>query len=243
MVSWYRESDMPLILILSSFGLVGIAVLMFTQFVMRRLLQTHSFSRFTFVFWFLGELLLLSLLMMLIYGEVGGSLSHSTREFYLAFRNTSLVVVIPYFGTVWYLHYRRRLHNVERLPDRSLRHLVHIRDEKGVLRLAVSRDVVLFFQSSDNYVTVFYHRNGSVRKELVRTTLKRLEKELDTGFFVRCHRSYIVNMAKVRATNKGLNNMYLELDDLPDAKIHVSRKFRTTVLRLLDKKTMQAFST
>lgn len=239
MVRWYRESDVPLVLILSSFAFVGVGVLIITQFPLRWAAGLRTFSRLTFAAWMVGELLLLSLLMMLIYGDAGESPPEMMQEWIFAFRNTSLVVLIPYASTLWYLHYRKRMHEVSRPVAHPVPHRVHVRDERGILRLAMQSDMVLFFQSSENYVTVHYLEHGSVRKELVRTTLKRLEKELDASRFVRCHRSYIVNISKFRAFNRGLKHTHLEVEEMRGTRIPVSRNFRRPVLRLLGSGNLQ----
>jgi hypothetical protein len=54
---------------------------------------------------------------------------------------------------------------------------------------------IIYISSDDNYVSVFYFEGESVKKVLIRGTLKAVEKDLKRNYqFIRCHRSYIVNM-------------------------------------------------
>ena len=55
---------------------------------------------------------------------------------------------------------------------------------------------ILFLKSSDNYVEVFYGEDAPQRRVL-RAALKQMEKQLPKEGFVRCHRSFIVNLGRV----------------------------------------------
>jgi hypothetical protein len=75
-----------------------------------------------------------------------------------------------------------------------------IEDENPEKNISLFADEVLFISSMDNYVKIEIQNNGEKRKPVIlRNTLKNVEKSLsDSDIFVRCHKSYIVNLEWVR---------------------------------------------
>ena len=62
-------------------------------------------------------------------------------------------------------------------------------NKRDILRL--SSNELVCVSSSDNYIEVFYLKNGEPGKRLLRTTLKKVESEL--SFLKRIHRSHLIN--------------------------------------------------
>jgi DNA-binding LytR/AlgR family response regulator len=71
-------------------------------------------------------------------------------------------------------------------------------------------------------VQVFYISGNTISKELIRTSLKKLESYLSPHHFVRAHRSYLVNISKVVLFKKNTKGHYLELEGLSDISVPVS---------------------
>jgi len=96
-------------------------------------------------------------------------------------------------------------------------------DEKGVLRLSLSGSDLLYIESSDNYVLIHYSVNEKIKRYLLRNTLKNLERELENTMVTRCHRSFLVNLERVKVIRRDKDGLYIELDapgsiDLPVSK-------------------------
>lgn len=65
-------------------------------------------------------------------------------------------------------------------------------------QMKVNAETILFIASQDNYAEVVTSEGGKLSKQLIRSTLSRIEHSLqDRPNFFRCHRAYIVNMSKV----------------------------------------------
>ena len=94
-------------------------------------------------------------------------------------------------------------------------------NEKDTLTL-LSRDL-LFIESSDNYCTVVYLKNGQVAKPLLRSSLSRLEKQIDRAHIVRCHRSFVVNLDRVERVTGNAQGYKLHLSN-GQFQIPVSRQ-------------------
>ena len=93
---------------------------------------------------------------------------------------------------------------------------------------------ILYAVSEDNYVKIFYEQDGVVRNSMIRTTAKNIEDDLE-GLITRCHRSYLINIAKVRFFNNDRDNLYVILDQEGINPIPVSRSYRDTIASMLSK--------
>ncbi len=235
---WYKNPTLPLPVILSSFGLIGMAVLMISQLFIKKILKIRTVKMYGVILWFLVELILLTVTMYLIYGTVALGTEGVLNEIFLSFKYTALVIIIPYAGVLFYLHATQKGENIDGLLVAS-DHLVNILDEHGELHMAVDLEQILFMRSADNYVKVYFLKNEKIHKELVRTSLKRLETELNESPIRRCHRSYMVNINNISVSMKNNQGLALAIKNLPDETIPVSKKYKHFFNRLLKKKDQQ----
>ncbi|QKZ11277.1 LytR/AlgR family response regulator transcription factor [Spirosoma sp. KUDC1026] len=96
-------------------------------------------------------------------------------------------------------------------------------------KLVITATDLLYVESSDNYCTIVYLKNGQPVKPLLRSSLSRLENQLNQSHIVRCHRSYLVNLDRVeRVTGNAqgyklhlLNNQFI---------VPVSRQYNDTLV-------------
>jgi len=112
--------------------------------------------------------------------------------------------------------------------------MVSIHDNKGNIKLSLRIMDILYAVSEDNYVKVFYEQDGVVRNTMIRTTAKNIEDDLE-GQITRCHRSYLINIAKVKFFNNDRDNLYVILDQEGINPIPVSRSYRDSIAALLSK--------
>ncbi len=229
---WYAGSKIPLFIILSSFGIIGMAVLGISQLLMNKVFKLKVVKVRDFILWFLVEVILLSLVMYFIYGNTNLRGADMWNELFLSFKYIILVIIIPYAGVLFYLHTTQKGENIKEMLNAG-NHLVKIMDENGELHMAIDLDQILFLKSADNYVAVFYLKDDKVRKELVRTTMKRLEQELDAFPIKRCHRSYMVNIKKLAVTMRNNQGLSLTIKDYPEETIPVSKNYKPFFMRML----------
>lgn len=65
--------------------------------------------------------------------------------------------------------------------------------------LIIKVDLLLFIKSADNYIEVFFESQGVVKNQLVRSTLNQAEELLiEFDFIMRCHRSFIININRIK---------------------------------------------
>ncbi len=89
--------------------------------------------------------------------------------------------------------------------------IIKTEKEREVFKL--SEETFLFAQSTDNYCMVHMLHNGQSHKKLYRLSLKSLEMQTsEIKSFVRCHRSFVINLNMVVLTEG--NSRGLELMDI-----------------------------
>ncbi|PIC02335.1 DNA-binding protein [Caulobacter sp. X] len=98
----------------------------------------------------------------------------------------------------------------------------------GARRVPVETAEVEWFGAADNYVVVHW----SDREGLLRSTLQALEARLDAKLFARCHRSALVNLARVTAFAP-LSDGSWRLTMESGAEVVTSRTYRRELLERL----------
>jgi LytTr DNA-binding domain len=107
-------------------------------------------------------------------------------------------------------------------------------NEKDSIEL--SPESLYFIESSDNYSTVYFEKDGTptagkLHKELLRSSLTRLESQIFAENIVRCHRSFIVNLDKVEKVTGNAQGYKLHLKS-PELLVPVARKYSEIIERL-----------
>ena len=111
------------------------------------------------------------------------------------------------------------------------KNLIAFPDEKGELRISIMLENLLYIDSSDNYVTIHYLNKSKLSHFLIRNTLKWMDENLtNDSQLVRCHRSYIVNLDKVKVIRKNKGGIIMELDIVNTPDIPVSTTFYERVM-------------
>ena len=84
-------------------------------------------------------------------------------------------------------------------------------DEKGDFKLSVKRNNLLYLESADNYVCIWYLNKGILSKFMLRNSLKAIEELMSDTHVLRCHRSFMVNFEQVKVIRREKDGIYLEL--------------------------------
>lgn len=100
-------------------------------------------------------------------------------------------------------------------------------------KITVSTDHLILIQSYDNYSKVVWEDKGSLMSNLIRSSLKKIETQINFPFIIRCHRSFVVNLSKVEKFEANARDYRLRLSDYPDL-VPVSRDSYRKVLNLFE---------
>jgi hypothetical protein len=79
-------------------------------------------------------------------------------------------------------------------------------------RLELGRNQLLYVRSADNYVEVFFSAEAAIRSQLLRLSLKNVERQLSAfSCFFRCHRVHLVNIDMVERVTGNAQGLRLHL--------------------------------
>ena len=117
---------------------------------------------------------------------------------------------------------------------RNRQQFIPFKDENGVLRLTLKSSDLIYLQASDNYVDIFFQSGDKIRSYLLRNTLKQLELNLEGMPLLRCHRSYMVNVHRVKILKRDRGQFKLWLDEEGKIQIPVSRSYADSVMKAFE---------
>jgi DNA-binding LytR/AlgR family response regulator len=117
--------------------------------------------------------------------------------------------------------------------------MVNLHDNNGTLRLSINTDALYYFESEDNYIKVYYKHNEKLLSYMLRCRTRSVERSLEGTCMVRCHRSFIVNINKIRVMGENRRMHFLTLDDEQVSPIPVSKSYYQSLLSSLNTSTAQ----
>lgn len=232
---WYDISELKFFAFSSLIILTGVLVVVISRIIMYYWGKKHDITIGSYAAWILLEIFFMSLFYTIYTMTV-----NPDRIFLDAFRessiNTSLVLLLPYAALHLYFAYQAKEAELRRLEEEktdavSKQNVYSFYDEKQELRLSVRRDHLLYIESADNYVIIWYMNKGHLTKFMLRNSLKAIEESMINTSVLRCHRSYMVNFDEVKVIRRQKDGIFMEfgIDGVPD--IPISKSYSEKVTR------------
>lgn len=101
--------------------------------------------------------------------------------------------------------------------------------ENGKDKVELSPADLLYIESADNYSNIVFTEVEKLKRQLLRSSLKRIESQLSNEWILRCHRTYIVNLKNVIKVEGNAAGYKLSLGFNTDP-IPVSRNFGPLII-------------
>lgn len=95
--------------------------------------------------------------------------------------------------------------------------------------LIIDENNFLCIQAMENYCIFYFLENNNVKKILIRISLTNALMQIETNFIKKCHRSYIVNLGRVKSLKGNAQGYKLILTEI-DFEIPVSRTFISSII-------------
>ena len=219
--------------------LIGMAVAAISRAIMTAYTKRRAISYQTYIIWVACEIVIMTLIYTIV-SVITSDVEDPTSIFYNTLIKTILILLIPYVMTYVYLIWQERVRELKTIRKRLeedenilQKAYIQIFDEKGKMQLSVRREHLLVIESADNYVCVWYMNGDAIRKMMVRTTLKQVAEQLAESNILRCHRSYIINLDRVRVLRREKEGIFVEfgIEGLPD--IPISKTYAENITRWL----------
>jgi DNA-binding LytR/AlgR family response regulator len=96
--------------------------------------------------------------------------------------------------------------------------------ENGKDQLKIKSEELLFIESADNYSNIISFSNNNRKREMIRSSLKRIEGQIPLPHIIRCHRAYIINLKKIRNIEGNAAGYKVSFHDHSDT-VPVSRNY------------------
>lgn len=242
---WYKDiSQFKYFFFSSLIILIGMLVVVISRFIMLSVTKRKTLTYWQYGLWVLVEILSMSLFYALFTKFIPKE--GMNRDFMDIFHqstvNTSLILLLPY--SILWLYFSWRDKNImlekmameEQNVDLPKKNLIGFPDEKGELKITIVLENLLYVDSADNYATIHYLNKSKLSHFLIRNSLKWMEENLTKESpLVRCHRSYVVNLDKVKVLRKTKDGIFLELDTENTPDIPVSKTYYERVMTKFSK--------
>ena len=128
----------------------------------------------------------------------------------------------------------RLLTDLEKYKSENLIDSIELYSENRSEKIELHTTDLLLVKSADNYIELYYKEKESIRKKLMRNSLKNIEEQLNKyNVFIRCHRTSLVN---IRYIVKFLSNYGTHKIQMTgyDKEIPVSRQYLLQVKEALN---------
>lgn len=239
MLSWYRTSSYCIPIICA----ILFAVLSISRLMLWGGTRTNRMSEVEYAIWHVAEIIVICL-----FEDLYLSLFFSEAYFALL-PNVLLIaflVLLPPYSVYWlYVEKREKemrlaeanetLVQLRNGLDGRESSIIKFVDEKGTVRLVVNSDLVYTVEAAGNYVTILYDNNGLLTRFALRSTLKAIEDVCLAHGIVRCHRSWFVNLQKIRLLRHEPDGIYAEINGQGIPDLPVSRSYASSVIQQLSK--------
>lgn len=111
------------------------------------------------------------------------------------------------------------------LPDEvNAEDILTIKGEYKLDFLRIHKSELICISKSQNYIEVFFSQNGTIKSKLIRSSLKKMQQDLD--FLIQVHRSHLINPRHFKSW-KNQNTIFLNQIEIP-----VSKNYKDNILSL-----------
>lgn len=220
---WEADQGLSQFFRLSGFGIIGGVVIGLSQLIIKPILFKKIHKVVHFILWTMAEILILSLVFYGLYGSHG---SNFFSEYFISLKYTFLGLLIPYTLALCFIFIYSQQKENQKLPEtlKPINKIISLKDEYGNHRLSLKSSDILFIEAADNYSIIYYRDSDTIKKEMLRNSLKALSEQLKDFPIKRCHRSYLVNVQNVKLAKKASGKVCLHLEGSVSI-VPVSRKF------------------
>ena len=203
---------------------------------MYRFTNHNSLSIGNYILWIAAEIVSMAAVYVLLQYFIISPPDNLISSFKESIKVTTLVLLMPYTISYLYFSWREKNLKLEQLSNSKEKESdpvpfhIPFRDEKGELRLSLKTEDLLYLEAADNYVKIHYLDGKSNQNFMIRNTLKAFENEMSKWGIIRCHRSFMVNISRVKIIKKESDGLVLEIDAPGNYILPISETYAQEVL-------------
>lgn len=236
--AWFTLEEPVYFFFTLGFISLDVIILAISRFMMTRVsLHRHGLYLITYLGWVALEILVISILYAFVTSEY---IVKDGDYFWTIYPKgllySSIILIIPYSLTFWYTkaNFRDKTLKLFKYSDNLVSdtngipkgtELINLADNNGNVRLSIKMENLLFIVSQDNYIKVYYSNGPQLCNYLLRCKIKTIEESFAGSSLIRCHRSYMVNIERVRSIRKEKEGTFIDLDFDGASPIPVSKSY------------------
>lgn len=243
-----QQTGPDLLRITLGYGVVCFLVMIFLNILVIRLFPRYfdeeNWTLGRDIFWNLVNILTIGFFNLVFSSRIGISSITPTSILYLEFY-TLLVAIFPVsLAIIWKEKLLRTRHEkasremtgmTTQLPASGT--LIHVPSENQGEAFDIPPDALVFLQSAENYIEIYFTDREQTKKAVIRYTLKQLTQDWEEHrFLFRCHKSFLINTRRITEVTGNAQGLRVRLLGT-DRVIPVSRQLTSEL-----KKRMPAVS-
>ena len=223
--------------------LIGMVLVSLSRVIMNLVVKKIQITFPDYIIWMVSDAVILSIFYTFIAYKVGfidNFLNDNPdmtlwEAIFAIFKkstaNTVWMLLIPYTISLLFLDNQHLKGKIEKLGERSGdNNIIHLKDEKGEIRLSINVENILYAEAADNYVIVKYISNDRIVDFFLRTNLKKLSDDLRETPIQRCHRSFMINLLHVTSLKKDQTEFTIQFDTTSIKDITVSKTYQEAIM-------------
>lgn len=223
-------------LVMLTMGFVICVFLAFNEFVVMFFLRKHL-AQIPFWLWAIWTIWWLAIGVFLFYNLMGGWHDFRLVSYLEFLGNVGVLSVIPFGSLLVYLRFRdlKNAHNNDHYYQHNFSNedtLLVLIAENQKDRFTIPLKFLLFIESNDNYITIHHLLGEKTAKTLFRLSLKSVQEAKLHPSLVRCHRSYLINLAQIQNVQGNRNKLQVFLQYV-HKPIPVSKHYAESILKLV----------
>ena len=242
MAAWFDVTEEHPMFVTVAFYIVAVATMLISKIAMRWVQRRFEISTYLYILWLIVEAFIITWL-YIGFTRVILPETNCTSEFVLrVFSCVVAILAIPYTMVSLYaayqsqkeenaiIRYRKSLLDSNIAPS----NLINLTDENGTVKLTIDIDSLYYMESQDNYVKVCYENEGALCSYMLRSRTKHLESSLVNTSMQRCHRSYLINTAKINIVRNEKPNPVAVLKHPNIKPIPISKSYYDRIISMVE---------
>ena len=225
--NWYNVTQAKFFFFSSLIILTGVLVVVISRIIMYYYARKNTISYGLYYMWILIEIASMSMFYT-CYTIYLGPQKDILDVFQSSSINTSLVLLLPYSVLWLYFSWKDKVQKLEMLVENEISNkneILSFHDDKGEFRFSLKKENLLYIESADNYVLIWYLNKGKVSKYMLRNTMKNMETMFNETNIFRCHRSFLVNFDQVKVIKREKSGVFLQMDIENVPEIPISKTY------------------
>jgi len=109
--------------------------------------------------------------------------------------------------------------------------IVNLTDYAGTVKFTVKIENIYFIKAEGNYVKVFYNNKGGISSFVLRNKIQSVEDSLMGTPLMRCHRTYIVNINKIKVIRTEEDSCFIDFDQKELETVPISKTYNEKIVK------------